>query len=316
METEVDRLDAVRTLNARQREVLALAAKRLTNPEIGERLGITRDGVKWHMSEILARLDVDTREEAVDLWKRYNGLPYRLHRLARVILPTATLRWAAAGVGAAAVVTVAVVAVSVVAIVLSVGGPSGSPAASSPDTSNAVPSVTATADNEVSLSSLPPLIQSVAHAIKSGDATAIRAVLHPKPAPCSIPGTRGLGAGPDCPAGVEAETLIGSFVTIGDCEGGYVPPDGAVAQLLAIQKEDPTLAYWVAQGRDGALPGQSVAFLIFGVTRPTVRTNDARIIEVDDSGIIGINTGCAASVSEFSVAAGAFGGTLQQVIGG
>jgi hypothetical protein len=37
------------------------------------------------MSEILARLDVDTREEAVDLWKRYNGLPYRLHRLARYL---------------------------------------------------------------------------------------------------------------------------------------------------------------------------------------------------------------------------------------
>lgn len=68
-----DSLDAVGTLTKRQREVLALAARGLTNPEIGERLGISKDGAKWHIGEVLARLDVDTREEAVDLWKRAYG---------------------------------------------------------------------------------------------------------------------------------------------------------------------------------------------------------------------------------------------------
>ncbi|MBN9493040.1 helix-turn-helix transcriptional regulator, partial [bacterium] len=279
-------------MTQRQREVLALAAKRLTNPEIGERLGITRDGVKWHMSEILARLDVDTREEAVDLWKRYNGLPYRLHRLARVILPTATLRWAAAGVGAAAVVTVAVVAVGL--------SSSGSP--------NATPTATSTVETGIAFSDLPPLIQGIVQAIEGGDAASLDEALHPKPAACSPPQTpgittRGLGFGPECPPGVAAGTLTGSFVGVGDCEGGHTPPAGATAQLQQLQAERPTLKYWVRDGRDGAVSDQTVRFLIFEVARPTLRTNDARIIEVDDSGIIGINSGCAASVSEFSVTA-------------
>jgi DNA-binding CsgD family transcriptional regulator len=85
-------------LTKRQREVLSLAAKGMTNPEIGDRLGISKDGAKWHIGEILMRLDVDTREEAVDLWKRYNGLPYRLHRIARAVLGPMTMRWVLGGV--------------------------------------------------------------------------------------------------------------------------------------------------------------------------------------------------------------------------
>lgn len=99
------------SLTKRQREVLSLAAKGMTNPEIGDRLGISKDGTKWHVSEILMRLNVDTREEAVDLWKRYNGLPYRLHRVARALLGPVWMRWALGGVGATAVAGLAVVLV-------------------------------------------------------------------------------------------------------------------------------------------------------------------------------------------------------------
>ncbi len=103
---------------------------------------------------------------------------------------------------------------------------------------------------------------------------------------------------------------------MGDCEGGYIPPDAAVAQLLDIQKEEPTLRYWVAHGRDGALPGQPVDFLIFGVAKPALRQNNARVIEVDSSGVINIVTGCAATVSEFASETAAYGGVLQRVNGG
>ena len=57
-------------MDARQREVLDLLARGHTNPQIAERLGISLDGAKWHVSEVITRLGVDTREEAADYWRR------------------------------------------------------------------------------------------------------------------------------------------------------------------------------------------------------------------------------------------------------
>jgi DNA-binding CsgD family transcriptional regulator len=51
-------------LTPREREVLDLVRHGLTNEEIAERLGITLDGAKYHVSQILSKLNVATREEA------------------------------------------------------------------------------------------------------------------------------------------------------------------------------------------------------------------------------------------------------------
>ena len=51
-------------LTPREYEVLALLREGLTNPQIAERLGITLDGAKYHVSEILGKLGVDSRQEA------------------------------------------------------------------------------------------------------------------------------------------------------------------------------------------------------------------------------------------------------------
>src|SRR5262245_27706725 len=51
-------------LTPRQYEVLELVREGLTNPQIAERLGISPDGAKWHVKEILWKLDVPSREEA------------------------------------------------------------------------------------------------------------------------------------------------------------------------------------------------------------------------------------------------------------
>lgn len=51
-------------LTPRQFEVLELVREGLTNPQIAERLGISPDGAKWHVKEILWKLDVPSREEA------------------------------------------------------------------------------------------------------------------------------------------------------------------------------------------------------------------------------------------------------------
>src|SRR2546426_1215255 len=51
-------------LTPREREVLALIRRGLTNEEIAHRLDISLDGAKYHVSQILSKLGVATREEA------------------------------------------------------------------------------------------------------------------------------------------------------------------------------------------------------------------------------------------------------------
>jgi DNA-binding CsgD family transcriptional regulator len=54
-------------LTEREREVLAFIRVGLTNEEIAGRLGITLDGAKYHVSQILQKLGVASREEAAAL---------------------------------------------------------------------------------------------------------------------------------------------------------------------------------------------------------------------------------------------------------
>lgn len=51
-------------LTPREFEVLELLRQGLSNPDIAGRLGISRDGAKYHVSEILTKLGLSTREEA------------------------------------------------------------------------------------------------------------------------------------------------------------------------------------------------------------------------------------------------------------
>jgi len=54
-------------LTDREQEVLALMIEGLSNPEIAERLVVSRSTVKFHVSSILSKLNVSTRTQAVTL---------------------------------------------------------------------------------------------------------------------------------------------------------------------------------------------------------------------------------------------------------
>lgn len=56
-----------RELTRREREVLALMSKGLNNPEIADRLCVSRATVKVHVSNILSKLGVSNRAEAISL---------------------------------------------------------------------------------------------------------------------------------------------------------------------------------------------------------------------------------------------------------
>ena len=64
----IQRLEAARTPNAdltpREREVLNLIVKGLSNKRIAEALGISEGTVKWHVNIILERLGVEDRTQA------------------------------------------------------------------------------------------------------------------------------------------------------------------------------------------------------------------------------------------------------------
>ncbi|MBK7330769.1 MAG: helix-turn-helix transcriptional regulator [Dehalococcoidia bacterium] len=64
----------------RQREVLDLLVRGRTNSQIGDQLGISLDGAKWHVSEITTRLGVESRDEAAEYWRQ--RLRLRFSRLS------------------------------------------------------------------------------------------------------------------------------------------------------------------------------------------------------------------------------------------
>lgn len=88
------------TLTERQREVLALVAAGKTNFEIAQELGITLEGAKYHVREVMGKLNVESREEAA-AWYRHQRRPTtRFATFVRGLIPAAGIWKAAAGVTA------------------------------------------------------------------------------------------------------------------------------------------------------------------------------------------------------------------------
>ncbi len=87
----------------RQRQVLELVTRGRTNAEIADELGVSLGGAKWHVSEVLSKLGVASREEAACYWREQRRVGRRVGRLARGIAGLLPLKVVAGTAALAAV---------------------------------------------------------------------------------------------------------------------------------------------------------------------------------------------------------------------
>jgi signal peptidase I len=122
-------------LTAREREVLDLVRLGLTNEEIAARLGISEAGVKYHVSQILSKLGVTTREQAAAV--HATATPVTTPNVAEAFQPRRRRRWWAALPLAAKAAGVAVVTAAVAGLGILAWGvvrTSGDSSEDAPDT--------------------------------------------------------------------------------------------------------------------------------------------------------------------------------------
>jgi|GEM_PF-3334418 len=95
----------VEEVTSRQLEVARLVAEGRTNPEIASSLGITLDGAKYHVSELLGRLGLERREE-IAYWYRSERRGQRMRRFSALF--ASAPRAFATAAGATAVIALGV----------------------------------------------------------------------------------------------------------------------------------------------------------------------------------------------------------------
>lgn len=137
-----------RSLTSRQREVVELIADGKTNGEIATTLGISLDGAKWHVSEILAKLNVESREDVAAWWRNEQRAATRVSRWTEAVSSASWVRWLAGATAAGLAIGISA------AIYLAVMNDSTELASSDdarvPSTATAAPSVSATSTASVS----------------------------------------------------------------------------------------------------------------------------------------------------------------------
>ena len=109
-------------LTPREQEVVELLREGLTNPEIGQRLGISLDGAKYHVSEITGKLGVSDRYEAAT-WQPTPVPWWRTAIPSFVPWPFGSLLWSSAAKVAAA--TAASVVVTIIGLAIAAIGSLG-----------------------------------------------------------------------------------------------------------------------------------------------------------------------------------------------
>src|SRR5690606_37782989 len=78
MDAPAARTDRTEPVTDRQREVARLIAEDKSNREIADALGISLDGAKYHVSELLGRLGLARREDVGAWYREHYGWRPRL----------------------------------------------------------------------------------------------------------------------------------------------------------------------------------------------------------------------------------------------
>ena len=115
-------------LTPQQERVLRLIASGQTNAEIAGALGLSIDGVKWHVREILAKLELDSREDAAEWWRAYRRPSARANRMMHAVVHAAAWKVGIASLGVAGFAGLGAIALMVASNRSDEGGPNGLPA--------------------------------------------------------------------------------------------------------------------------------------------------------------------------------------------
>lgn len=218
---------AVSNVTRRQKQVLDLLLRGRTNAQIAEELGISLEGAKWHVREVLEVTGAGSREEAAEIWRTENGLPRRFARMT----------WGIAA--AAGLLGVAAVLAAVVFVLVSRGDEGKDLTAPTPDPApSATPTSTsqATATQAVSPTVVatrtprplqqpsratgnPPLDDLISH-VEAGQ-NWDRSLIGTFAVPCKI---EVYIVYPECPPGAPEDTPVDS-VFLFRCEAKWVDPD-------------------------------------------------------------------------------------------
>jgi DNA-binding CsgD family transcriptional regulator len=186
----------------RQREVLDLLVRGLTNTQIAERLGISLDGAKWHVREVLTRLGVDSREEAASVWR---GERAPLARMRSGLFSFLGVLHGAR-VALAAVAVIGVGAATAGLLLLRDDSASQQPGASPTESATASPGTTSNLDPRADI----PIVDEVVKIARAGDVASFKSLMKPFPEPCTTK-ARQVGSPPACPPGASEGDLVNTY---------------------------------------------------------------------------------------------------------
>lgn len=223
-------------LTPRQREVLDLIARGRTNAEIAGDLGVTLDGAKYHVREILAKLDMVSREEAASYWRNYSRPSAKLGRALGSVFGLGTLKAVAGGT--------AVIAMGGAVAAIIVGINAARETGSGAETAGTVPAADTPALTATPAATVTPPVaetpelfaQRIAAMIAAGQLEELLALSEPVTFACPGPVPQGAGGPfPLCNGAAPGEERQG-YITLRDAsEAETIAPDAfrqSVSDLL------------------------------------------------------------------------------------